>query len=82
MILYLFATTLYAVSIFIDDTDNCQLTKSSNLQTNFCFMLRALSISNFILKLFKCNSLYSKIRQRRQNKVAKENKRRKIKERE
>ena len=35
MIFYIFATAFYAVGIFVDATNNYQVTKSSDLQTNF-----------------------------------------------
>ena len=61
MIACIFATAFYPVGILMND--NYQPTKTSNLQTNFCFISSVLYISGFISKLFKCNSLYSKIRQ-------------------
>ena len=35
MITYIFTTAFYVVGIFVDATNNYQLTKSSNLHTNF-----------------------------------------------
>ena len=35
MISYIFTTAFYVIDIFVDATNNYQLTKSSNLQTNF-----------------------------------------------
>ena len=45
----MFRTTFYAVGIFVDVTNSYQLTKSINLQTNFCFTPKAtISSSNVI----------------------------------
>lgn len=77
---FIFTTTFYDVAIFVDGTNNYQLTKSSNLQTNFCFMPRA-TFPNYIFKLSKCNPLYLKIQQSIQKKVdRKKIRKRKIKE--
>ena len=35
MMSYILTTAFYAVGIFVDATNNYQLTKGSNLQTNF-----------------------------------------------
>ena len=42
VISYIFTTAFYAFCIFVDATNNYQLTKSSDLQTNFGFIPRAL----------------------------------------
>ena len=73
MISYIFTTAFYAVGIFVDATNNSQLTKRSNLQINFRFMPRALYQVSFF-KLFKCNLLYLKIQEPMQNKVDKQKK--------
>ena len=40
MFFYIFTTAFYAVGIFVDATNNYQLTKSNNLQTNFLLCQR------------------------------------------
>ena len=46
MIPYIFATVSYAAGIFLDTTNNYQLTKSSTLKTN-CFFCAKDKISSF-----------------------------------
>ena len=70
MISYVLTTVSYTAIIF-KDTINYQLTRNSNLQTNF------LLCQEQDIKLqspFKCNSLYSKIWQPMRNKAEKEKK--------
>ena len=50
MITYIFTTAFYVVGIFVDATNNYQLTKSSNLHTNFFYA--EVMISSFIFKPF------------------------------
>ena len=53
----MFRTTFYAVGIFVDVTNSYQLTKSINLQTNFCFTPKAtISSSNVIRYIEKFNN--------------------------
>ena len=54
---YIFTTAFYDGRIFVDATNNYQLTESSNLQTNLYAKGTIWKLS-FIFKFFKWNSLY------------------------
>ena len=58
MISYIFKTAFDDVGVFLDATNRYQLTFGLNL-----FYSKG-TISSFIFKFFRSNSLYSKIRQR------------------